>query len=157
MEANSGKETAVRSGKKDLSVLEMLPIPLFVADKDGKTVYSNEAFADLVGVKPEQLAGIPVLSLIQSESSGMLACLETGSTAVIETWATIKDRKYFFEFRPMPTLDSKGKIRGVIGTIIDRTGQKLALQAVQDMAARAKAGDCRPGPLSRRRVITSCS
>ena len=140
-EANSDKETAARSGKKDLSVLEMLQIPLFVADKEGKMVYGNETFAELVGVKPEQLEGIPVLSLIQSESSGIMACLETGSTAVIETWATIKDRKYFFEYRPTPTYDSKGKIRGVIATITDRTGQKLALQAVQSLAARAKAGD----------------
>ncbi len=140
-EADNSRETAARSGKKDLSVLEMLQIPLFVTDKDGKTVYGNETFADLVGVEREQLEGVPFLSLIQSESSGMMTCLETGSTNVIETWATIRDKKYFLEYRPTPTYDSKGKIRGVIGTIIDRTGQKLALQAVQDLVARAKAGE----------------
>ena len=68
MEANSDKETAARSGKKDLSLLEMIQIPVFVADQDGKMVYGNDAFADLVGVRKEQLEGVPVLSLIQSET-----------------------------------------------------------------------------------------
>ena len=141
MEASIDKETAARSGKKDLSVLEMLQVPVFVADKDGKIVYGNQSFADLVDVKQEQLPGTPVLSLIQSETSGIQRALTTGESALVESWATIKDKKYFFEYRPNPTYDLKGNIRGVIGTVIDRTGQKLALQAVQDMVAGAKAGD----------------
>ncbi len=141
MEIVNDKDAAARSGKKDLSVLEMLQVPLFVADQDGKLVYGNKAFADLVGVRQEQLEGVPVGSLIQSESSGMKKCLETGSTVVVESWAMIGDKKHFFEYMTTPTLDSKGKVRGIIETIIDRTGQKLVLQAVQDLVARAKAGD----------------
>jgi len=110
MEANSDKEAAARSGKTDLSVLEMIQIPVFVADQDGKMVYGNDAFAELVGVKREKLPGIPVLSLIQSETSGMKTALATGSRAYVETWATVasfKDRKYFLEYRPIPSHNSK--------------------------------------------------
>ena len=144
MEANSDKEAAARSGKTDLSVLEMIQIPVFVADQDGKMVYGNDAFAELVGVKREKLPGIPVLSLIQSETSGMKTALATGSRAYVETWATVasfKDRKYFLEYRPIPSHNSKGEITGVVETIIDRTSQKLALQAVQDLVVKAKAGE----------------
>jgi methyl-accepting chemotaxis protein len=145
MEANDDKEAVkeaiVRSGKKDLSALEMTLIPMFVADLEGKVVYGNEALAALVGVKKEHLAGTPVLSLIQSEISGIKDCLATGSADCIETWATIKGKRYFFEYRPIPTYDTKGIIRGVFETIIDRTDQKLVLQAVQELVARAEAGD----------------
>jgi methyl-accepting chemotaxis protein len=141
MEANSDKEAAVQTGKKDFSVFELLKVPIFSADQGGKVVYGNEAFAELVGVKKEQLLGTPVLLLIQSETSGMQRALATGDSTPVETWATIKDRKYFFEYRPTPTFDPKGVVRGVVETIVDRTGQKLALQAVQDLVVKAKAGD----------------
>ena len=59
MEANSDKDADVQTGKKDLSVLEMIQIPVFVADQDGKMVYGNDAFAELVGVKRDQLPGSP--------------------------------------------------------------------------------------------------
>ncbi len=141
MEANSEKEAVVQTGKKDFSVFEVLKVPIFAADQSGKVVYGNEAFAELVGVKKERLPGTPVLSLIQSETSGMQRALATGDSTSVDTWATIRDRKYFFEYRPTPTFDSKGVVRGVVETVIDRTGQQLALQAVKDLVARAKAGD----------------
>ena len=77
----------------------------------------------------EQLKGTSITSLINSEENIMQRCL-TGDSTFIETWATIKDKKYFFEYRPTPTFDSQGDITGVIEVIIDRTDQKLALQAV---------------------------
>lgn len=141
MEANDDKVASVRTGKKDFSVFELLEVPIFVADQAGQLVYGNEAFANLVGTKKEQLEGAPVLSLIQSETSGMQKSLATGDTTPVETWATIGDKKYFFEYRPTPTYDSKGTIRGVVETVVDRTGQMLALEAVQDLVAKAKAGE----------------
>jgi len=141
MEANSDKEAAVQAGKKDFSVFDLLKVPIFAADQDGKMVYGNEAFAELVGMKKGRLPGTPVLSLIQSETSGMQRALDTGDSTPVETWATIKGRKYFFEYRPTPTYDAKGIIKGVVETVVDRTGQKLALQAVRDLVAKSKAGE----------------
>jgi methyl-accepting chemotaxis protein len=139
METND-KETA-KGGKKELSVLEMLKVPIFVADKERRLVYANDAFADLVGVKKEKLEGTPVFSLITSETSGMERALTTGDASPVETWATIRDRKYYLEYRPTPSYDAKGNITGVFETVVDRTGQKLALQAVQDLVVKARAGD----------------
>ena len=141
IETDNDKDAAAKSDQKDLSVLEMFQMPMFVADKDGKVVYGNEAFADLVGVKQEQLENTPVLSLVQSETSDMERALAIGGTSPGETWATIKDKRYFFEYHPSVSYDSKGNITGVAGMLIDRTSQKLALQAVQDTAIRAGAGD----------------
>ncbi len=141
IETNNDKDAGAKSDQTDLSVLEMFQMPMFVADKDGKVVYGNEAFADLVGVKQEKLENTPVLSLVQSETSDMERALAIGGTSPGETWATIKDKRYFFEYHPSVSYDSKGNITGVAGMLIDRTSQKLALQAVQDTAIRAGAGD----------------
>ena len=135
------EEDVIGSGEGGLSVLDLLPIPVFVADHNGNMVYGNDAFAKLVGVQKDKLEGAPVLSLIASETSGMQRALATGDTSVVETWATVKDKRYFFEYRPVLTRNSKGEITGVIETVVDRTGQKLALQAVQDLVVRAKAGE----------------
>ncbi|MGD0152349.1 MAG: PAS domain-containing protein, partial [Thermacetogeniaceae bacterium] len=141
METNSATEATVKGSKKDLSVLEMLQTPVFVVDKNRKVVYGNDSFAELVGKRKEHLEGALVTSLIKSEISGVENALATGDSSHIETWATIKDRKYFFEYMPTPTYDSKGNITGAIETIVDRTGQKLVLQAVQDLVGKAKAGN----------------
>ena len=63
--------------------------------------------------------------------AGMVV-LATGYKAHILTWTVIKEKNYFLEFEPTPLLDEKGNIIGVLETIKDRTGQKLALQAIRD-------------------------
>ena len=141
METNREKEALAQTGKKDFSVFELLKVPIFATDQIGKVVYGNEAFAELVGVKQERLSGSPIDSLVQSETSGLQKALANGDTTPVETWATIREKKYFLEYRPAPTYDSRGAIRGVVETVIDRTNHKLVLQAVSDLAARAKAGD----------------
>ena len=131
---------SVKIDERDLRALEMFQIPMFVADKDGKVFYGNEAFADLVGAKQSQLENTPVLSLIQSEYSDMEGATAIGSTSPGETWATIKDKQYFFEYHPSVNYDSKGNITGIAGLLIDRTSQKLVLKAIQD-SVKAGAGN----------------
>ncbi len=128
------------SGEGSLSV-DMLPMPVFMADLNGNVVYGNDAFAKLVGLQKNELEGAPVLSLIVSESSAMQRALATGEVSPVETWATVKGKRCFFECMPALTYNSKGEITGVMETVVERTGQKLALQAVQDLVIRAKAGE----------------
>jgi methyl-accepting chemotaxis protein len=137
METNT--ETAVK-GKKDLSAYDGLQVPVFAVDRDGKVVHGNDAFADLVGRKREQLEGVAIAALIRAEESGVERALSGDSTR-IETWVTVKNKKYFFELRPTPTYDSKGNVTGAIEAIIDLTGQKLVMQAVHELIGKARAGD----------------
>jgi PAS domain S-box-containing protein len=137
METNT--ETAVR-GKKDLSVFDGLQVPVFIVGRDGKIVHSNDVFADMVGRKREQLEGVAITALSKVEESGVERAL-SGESACIETWATINNKKYFFELRLTPVYDSKGNVTGVIEALIDRTGQKLAIQAVHELIGKARAGD----------------
>ena len=141
MEASGVKETAPKGGKKDYTLLDLIQDPAFVVDKDKKVLYANEAFADLVSKKREQAIGNLIGSLIKAEESGVDDALATGNKEHILTWAVIKERKYFLEFEPSPLLDEKGSIIGVLETIKDLTGQKLALQAVHDLVVKAKAGE----------------
>ncbi len=141
MEASGVKETAPKGGKKDYTLLDLIQSPTFIVDKDKKVIYANEAFADLTGKKREQAIGSLIGSLIKAEESGVDDALATGNREHVLTWATIKNVKYFLEFEPTPLLDEKGSTTGVLETIKDITGQKLALQAVQDLVAKAKAGE----------------
>jgi methyl-accepting chemotaxis protein len=141
MEANGEKEMAPKGGKKDYTFLDLIQDPAFVVDVDKKVLYANQGFADLVAKKREQTKGTQIDSLIKAEESGVDYVLDTGDTAHVLTWAMIKDKKYFLEFKPTPLLDEKGSIIGAIETIKDITGQKLALQAVQDLVVKAKAGE----------------
>jgi PAS domain S-box-containing protein len=141
MEASVAKETTPKGGKKDYSFLDLIQDPAFVVDADKKVIYANEAFADLVAKRREQAIGAPIGSLIKAEESGVDEALATGNREHILTWAVIKEKKYFLEFEPTPLLDEKGGITGVLETIKDLTGQKLALLAVQDLVVKAKAGE----------------
>ncbi len=138
MEANNDNDN---SGQNDLSALELLQMPVFVADKEGKVIYGNEAFADLVDRKKEHLEGVPVKSLIKSETSGMERALATGDNSPVETWATIKDKRYFFEYRPMPRYDSKGNITDIVEMIIDQTYIRQEVGWIADNLAKLAQGN----------------
>jgi PAS domain S-box-containing protein len=86
------------SDEADLS-LNVLPIPILAVDHNMNIVYVNDAFAQLVGIQKDGLEGTPILSLIVSETSGIERALTTGDTSVVETWATVKGKRYFFEYR----------------------------------------------------------
>jgi methyl-accepting chemotaxis protein len=141
MEANGAKETTPKWVKKDYAFLDLLQAPVFVVDADKKVLYANQGFADLVAKKREQTIGHSIGSLIKAEESGVDDAFAAGEAAHILTWAVIKDKKYFLELEPTPLLDEKGSIIGVLEMIKDITGQKLALQAVQDLVVKAKAGE----------------
>ena len=116
MTTEANTETAVKI-KKDLSIFDGLQVPVFVVDRDGKIVHSNDVFAELVGRKREQLEGVAITSLNKVEESGMERAL-SGESICIETWATIKNKKYFFEMRLTPTYDSKGNVTGAMEVLI---------------------------------------
>ncbi|MGD0152549.1 MAG: PAS domain-containing protein, partial [Thermacetogeniaceae bacterium] len=141
MEASGVKEIIPKGGKKDYAFLDLIQDSAFVVDTDKKVIYANEAFTTLVAKKRGQAIGAPIGFLIKAEESGVDSALATGDKAHILTWAVIKDKKYFLEFEPIPLLDEKGNIIGVFETVRDLTGQKLALQAVQELVVKAKAGD----------------
>ena len=141
MEASDVKQTAPKSGRKDYTFLELIQDPAFVVNMDKKVIHANEAFADLVATQKERVIGTPIHALIRAEESGVEDALATGNKAHVLTWSVIKEKKYFLEFEPTPLLDDKSGIIGVLETIKDLTGQKLALLAVQDLVKRAKAGE----------------
>ena len=139
MDSGSIEDNVTKNGKINFSALDLLPVPTFAANRDSKVVYANDAFAELVGEKRGRLDGVPIGSLIKSETSGVQRAL-TGDASGVDTWATIKGRRYFLECRPSPIYDHDGNITGVIETIINLTDQKLAMQAIQDMIAKVRAG-----------------
>ena len=125
---------------KDFSVLDLLQVPVFVVGKDQRVVYANDSFVELMGVSREQVIGNLLGSMVDSEKSGIEGALQ-GKGARIESWATIRGKRYFFEYIPTPLIDSQGKVTGVLQVVKDITDQKLALSAVQDLVKKANEGD----------------
>ena len=135
------KETATKVGKNDYMFLDFFRVPAVAVDAERNIIYANDSFGNLVGRKKEQTIGVAIHSLIKAETSGVEAALTTGESTQIETWATIGDKRYYLEFEPTPLKDANGNIAGVIETIVERTSKRLALQAIHDLVAKAKAGE----------------
>jgi PAS domain S-box-containing protein len=113
-------------------MLALIQDPVFVVDRDKKVIYANDAAADLVGKKREQVMGVPGNSLITVEESGADNTLATGRKAKVESWVTIKDKRYFLEFKPTPLMDDKGNIIGVLETMKDITGHRVTHEQPED-------------------------
>src|SRR5690554_688090 len=92
--------------KKDFSVLDLLRVPVFIVGKDQRVVYANDSFVQLLGINRNQVIGSLIGSMIQSEKSGVERALQ-GESAYIKSWATIRGKRYFFEYMPNPLIDSQ--------------------------------------------------
>ncbi len=140
MTDDSDEKIAAPRRQKDFSALDPLQIPVFVADQTRRIIYANNAFAKLVGRVGEQLKGAQIDSLIRSGKSG-IDCALAGDTSGIRTWATVGGKKYFFVYHPTLIHDPTGNITGVLETIEDLTEQQLALQTVEALVGKVKAGN----------------
>ncbi len=140
-EVDSGKQTVGKGDKNDFSLLDIIPVPVVAVNMSRNIIYGNTPFARLAGKSKDELDGASLTSLIKSEISGVEQALSTGKYDNVQSWASVGDRKRFFSYRPAPIFDDAGNVTGIIETVSDRTDMKLALQAIGELADRARAGE----------------
>lgn len=130
------KQAEVALQRKTLEqeiLLNSVPALVYFKDRNHKYVTSNQAFADLVGMSVEEIAGKTDFDLfpptiaeayLQNDEKAMLS--EEIKQNIEEPVVTPEGRPGWVASSKVPYCDQSGKIIGIVGTSIDITERKRA-------------------------------
>jgi PAS domain S-box-containing protein len=124
------------------TLLDVAPVGLAVArDPEGKNITANRAFAEMLGITPNQNASksspegdsLPFKVLrngveVPAEDLPMQFTARTGTSVRGDEYEIIRSdgRRFFLLEYASPLYDESGKIRGSLGAFVDVTGRKQA-------------------------------
>ncbi|WDP90583.1 MAG: PAS domain S-box protein [Desulfobacter sp.] len=128
-----------------LSLINALPVPVFYKDRAGRYQGFNDAFESFFGQKREALIGKSVFDINPEALAEIYhakdeALFESGGTQRYESQvqnARGEIRDVIFDKSVF--MDKKGRIAGLIGTVLDITEKKESLRALQESEARFRA------------------
>ena len=108
------------------SVFEGTGDALFIKDLDGRYVITNQTYADLLGLRRNEIVGKSAYALIDEETAKLLATqdtavIEEGATKLFEYSVVLDGKAHTFLTTKAPHRDAAGKIVGVIGAVRDVT------------------------------------
>ncbi|MCG2584743.1 GGDEF domain-containing protein [Massilia sp. TS11] len=126
-------------------LLELLVIPAFVLDAERRVLIWNRACETLTGVAAEEVIGttghwrafyvMPQATLADAVLDGTLP---RGPRQAAEYWCEMPrtGRRCFLSVDASPMLDAQGKLLAVVSTLRDRTEEKQAQAALEQLATR---------------------
>ena len=128
-------------------VLETVPAVVVVLDAQGRVVELNRAGEELTGYGGEELRGRELWEtglVPEEEQSGtreVFARLRAGDfpNRYENHWITKDGRWRLLSWRNSAVLDEYGEVSRVIGTAVDVTDERRALDALQESAERFRA------------------
>ena len=128
-------------------MLETVPAVVVVLDAQGGVVELNRAGEELTGYSGEELRGRKLWEtglVPEEEQSGtreVLARLRAGDfpNRYENHWITKDGRWRLLSWRNSAVLDEYGEVSRVIGTAVDVTDERRALEALQESAERFRA------------------
>jgi len=128
-------------------LLGRVPVMIFWKDANGDYVRVNQAFADALGMTPEEVIGKSTYDLRGEQAAGYLEddreVMATGEPklGVIRPVRTAKGERWYATDK-VPYRDAEGKVVGVVGFTVDITPQRQAYEALvaaeQDAVALAR-------------------
>jgi PAS domain S-box-containing protein len=117
--------------------LDWVPAVVWVADRDGKCRYINQAYRELTGMDLQQCLDDGWLSAMHPDDAaawpGQVAhAIKALMPFTLDCRLRRKDGRYrWYMKRGQPMFDTKGNAIGVIGCCWDVTSQKQALDALK--------------------------
>ena len=131
----------------DVVVLETVPAVVVVLDAQGGVVELNRAGEELTGYSGEEIRGRKLweTGLVpeeeQSVTREVFARLRAGDfpNRYENHWITRDGRWRLLSWRNSAVLDEYGEVSRVIGTAVDVTDERRALEALQESAERFRA------------------
>jgi PAS domain S-box-containing protein len=108
------------------SVFEGTGDALFIKDLQGRYVITNQTYADLLELSPEDLVGKPVSQFVDGDVATLFAAqdaevIQEGRNKLFEYEVVLRGKKHCFMSTKGPHRDASGKIVGVIGVVRDVT------------------------------------
>jgi methyl-accepting chemotaxis protein len=121
------------------TVIDNIPSPVLVLDKDRKAAYMNAAGRELSG---SDYSGKPPAQLFAREDTdtgrdALKTAMETKKPASAETRAHPRGREMDISYTVIPMLDAKGNIASLLQLITDLTEVKKIQRTILEVAARA--------------------
>ncbi len=121
------------------TVLDSIPSPVVVLDKDGKATYLNTVAVDLAGT---DYVGKTCGELFQREDFGtpqdaLRRAYETDKPASGETRAHPRGKSMDISYTALPLHDAQGKISAVLQLLTDLTTIKETQRTIMDVANQA--------------------
>jgi len=122
-----------------------LPVVVFRLDRQLRLLYVSRTVTAILGVRPEDLVGRTALEA--GINPDPWAAIETACQRVFATGeqqdadftASTQQGQRHFEAHLFPDVDSHGKVQSIIGIATDRTGRRLAEDALRASDARYHA------------------
>jgi diguanylate cyclase (GGDEF)-like protein/PAS domain S-box-containing protein len=137
------------------AIVDALPTPIFLKDRDGVYQGCNKAFGRLYGKRRSEIIGKTVFDLsprdfAQKHFEADAALLASGGEQRYEAQIQRPDgERRFVVFHKAALRDPDGCVCGIVGTILDITERKALEVQLADLADR----DCLTGLLNRRAIL----
>lgn len=118
------------------TLLDTLPNPVFYKDREGRYLGYNRAFADLLGIGPDEYIGKTVADLVAGERGHQLAAGDAAlfanpcTQSYEETVETRRGRRDVMVYKDV-FRDDKGEVAGLVGIFVDITERKKSEQRMR--------------------------
>jgi PAS domain S-box-containing protein len=127
------------------TLVESIPIPIFVKDRDRRYVRVNRAYCEMFGLAPEQVIGRtleqshgPPVHPLHAETD--LAVLEQGRSDSFEFRTRLRSGREVECMASKAALrNSAGEITGLVGTLVDLSDQKQATRTLMHAKEAAES------------------
>jgi PAS domain S-box-containing protein len=119
------------------TILDAVPVIIFQKDKDGKTILTNQAFDNMIGLSKEEIIGKTTAELFPEHGKDMIKddqeVMESGKPKldIIEHYDSPEGTRWARTGKA-PLKDKKGNVVGLIGYAADITERKQAEEALQE-------------------------
>lgn len=127
-------------------IIDTLPAAIHANDEDGQYIFSNPAYAQLLGkARPADILGQGHNDVLPEETHRYFddqdsQVIDDGQTIVNEELLHLaNNEKRWLKTTKMPMRDPQGRVRGVIGIALDVTEQKQSQQQLSISEARHRA------------------
>lgn len=126
-------------------VLDLVPIPLFVKDREGRYLDCNIAFTEFLHISREQIIGKTAHDLWRKEEADVFArqdaaLFESTGLQVYETEITSsKGLTFIVQFHKRTFTDAQGVVQGFLGAIFDITERRRYVTELEEAINRVRS------------------
>lgn len=121
-------------------ILDLIPVPVFTKDIDGRYLSCNTAFEEFIGISRQKLVGKSVYDLWHGQQADIYHAkdkelfdkpgIQIYETSVI----TSSGSETSVQFHKATFLDAHGQVAGLLGVIFDRTKEKTLENKLKHLA-----------------------